>query len=75
MFILLFMLVPANGPAGTTAGWHSLAPGIDIRNHILARPGPRGDSRITVVRIDPDLWKLEFVGVSRTGSPGAGPCG
>ncbi|HXB21207.1 MAG TPA: hypothetical protein VNV88_07500, partial [Candidatus Solibacter sp.] len=25
------------------------------------------DSKITVVRIDPGLWELEFAGISRTG--------
>jgi exopolysaccharide biosynthesis protein len=30
-------------------------------------PGSDGDSKITVVRIDPKLWELVFIGISQTG--------
>lgn len=69
LFILLFMLVSATVMADATVGWHPLAPGIDLKIHVVSKPNSMGDSRITVLRIDPHLWELEFVGVSRTGDP------
>jgi hypothetical protein len=46
-------------PIGDAASkWQPLAPGMEIK--LLA------DSKITVVRIDPALWELEFAGISRT---------
>jgi hypothetical protein len=70
LFILLFMLVPATLMADDTDGWQPLAPGMDLKIHVVSKPRPMGDSRITVVRIDPHLWELEFVGISRTGGVG-----
>ena len=67
LFILLFMLVPATVMPGTTVGCQPLAPGIDLKIHVVTKPSSMGDSRITVLRIDPHLWELEFVGVSLTG--------
>ena len=67
LFILLFMLVSATVMADATVGWHPLAPGIDLKIHVVSKPNSMGDSRITVLRIDPHLWELEFVGVSLTG--------
>ncbi len=47
-------------PAGdANSGWQSLAPGMETR--LVA------DAKITIVRIDPKLWELEFAGISRTG--------
>lgn len=69
LFILLFMLVPATVMADGDGGWQSLAPGIDLRTHNIIRPNSPGDSQIIVVRIDPNLWDLELMGVSLTGDP------
>jgi len=32
-----------------------------------SKPSSIGDSRITIVRIDPHLWELAFIGLSQTG--------
>jgi hypothetical protein len=52
---------------GTTSGWQTLAPGMDLKVFTASKPSSVGDSRIVVVRIDPHLWELEFVGMSRSG--------
>jgi hypothetical protein len=49
------------------AGWKTLAPGMELKEFRAHTPSNIGNSRITVVRIDPKLWELEFTGVSLTG--------
>jgi len=51
---------------GATGGWQALAPGMDMKILPAGKPSSVGTPRITVVRIDPRLWELEFVGLSRT---------
>ena len=53
--------------SGTTSPWRSLAPGMELGTFMASQPSKLRDSRITVLRIDPDVWSLEFVGVSRSG--------
>jgi hypothetical protein len=55
--------------AGAVSQWQPLAAGADLRILVVKAQGSAGDSRITVVRFDPDLWQLEFAGISRTGEP------
>jgi len=58
------------GFLATTAaasGWTLLAPGLDLGAFAAAEPAPVGDSRITILRIDPERWELELVGVSQSG--------
>ena len=61
---LLALLLPASPES---AAWRSLAPGMDLGVFAAARPSAAGDSRITVLRIDPARWDLDLVGQSRTG--------
>jgi hypothetical protein len=49
------------------AGWKTLAPGMELKEFRAHKPSNIGNSRITVLRIDPGLWELEFMGVSLTG--------
>jgi hypothetical protein len=49
------------------AGWQTLAPGMELKEFVAGKASIVGDSRIAVVRIDPELWELEFMGVSLTG--------
>jgi hypothetical protein len=58
---VLLALMSAGG------GWKTLAPGMELKEFRAAKPGNIGNSRITVVRIDPELWELAFMGVSLTG--------
>jgi Phosphodiester glycosidase len=48
--------------ADSTSGWQSLSPGMELRH--LSVKSSVGDAQITILRIDPDLWELQFVGVS-----------
>jgi Phosphodiester glycosidase len=67
VLLLLTVWLASASPAGRAAGWQALAPGMDLKVLPAHPPSPVGDSRITVVRIDPNLWDLEFAGRSRTG--------
>jgi len=62
--VLLWLVSAMSAEA---AGWKTLAPGMELREFRARKPSTIGDSRITVVRIDPELWELEFMGVSLTG--------
>lgn len=57
---------PAAVKNGQTT-WRTLAPRLDLATIQASRPSILGDSRITVVRIDPALWELVVVGTSMTG--------
>jgi Phosphodiester glycosidase len=54
-------------PAEAGSGWQTLAPGMDIRRLQSRKQSLLGDSKITVLRIDPALWKLEITGTFQTG--------
>jgi Phosphodiester glycosidase len=45
------------------AGWHSLEAGLDLGEFTAPSPSAAGDSRITVVRIDPARFKLMLLSV------------
>lgn len=66
LIIALFGLF-ASLSAGANSGWQLLAPGMELRRLATSVPGGVGDSQIVILRMDPELWQLEFVGV---GSPG-----
>lgn len=53
--------------AGANSGWQLLAPGMELRRITASAPGLVGDSQIVVLRMDPDLWQLEFVGAASPG--------
>ena len=62
--IMFFTFLLLTSPGITHGTWQSLAPGMDLGTFPASRPSSSGDSRITVLRIDPALWSLEFVGLS-----------
>ena len=66
-FSLLLLGLIAALTVGDNSGWISIAPGLDLGTFAAQTPAPIGDSRVTVLRIDPNLWDLEFVGLSQTG--------
>lgn len=47
--------------------WQTIAPGMDLRVIAAGKTSSVGDSRLTVVRLDPNFWELVFAGISRTG--------
>jgi hypothetical protein len=62
IIFIVFLLFTSQGM--THGPWQSLAPGMDLATFSASQPSSSGDSRITVLRIDPDLWSLEFIGLS-----------
>ena len=46
--------------------WNTLAPGLELGTFDTTLPSEFGDQKITILRIDPHLWELEFAGVSQT---------
>jgi hypothetical protein len=60
--ILLCLLAAGSGAA--PAEWRALEPGLDLATFPLSQDSDHGDSRITILRIDPVLWDLEFAGIS-----------
>ena len=59
--LIAFLLLASPGMA--YGPWQTLAPGMDLGSFPASQPSNSGDSRITVLRIDPDLWSLEMIGV------------
>jgi len=57
-------------PAEAGSGWQTLAAGMDIRRVQSRKQSLLGDSKITVLRIDPVLWELEITGTFQTGEAG-----
>lgn len=53
--------------AGANSGWQLLAPGMELRRIPASIRGSVGDSQIIVLRMNPDLWQLEFVGAATPG--------
>ena len=54
-------------PVEAGSGWQTLAPGMDIRRVQSRKQSLLGDSKITVLRMDLDLWELEISGIFQTG--------
>lgn len=53
--------------ARPASDWKSLAPGMDLKYVPAKHPSSVGDSRIVILRMDPNLWQLEVVGITQTG--------
>jgi len=66
-FIALFGFVLAFIADTPPDGWKQLGPGMDIQYLNAKTPSNMGNSKITLVRIDPDQWELLFMGVNQSG--------
>ena len=62
--LLSLVVVPR---ADVDSPWQLLAPGLELRRITSKMSAPVGKSPIVVLRMDPNLWELSFVGVSNTG--------
>lgn len=60
LIVNVFLLLAS--PGMTLASWQLLAPGMELGTFSASRPGSLSETRITVLRIDPELWSLEFIG-------------
>jgi Phosphodiester glycosidase len=70
-FLLLCLFSLASLSASRAASdWKSIAPGMDFIYITAKSPTFVGDSRIFILRMDPNLWQLEPVGISQTGESG-----
>ena len=69
-FGLIVIGMFATFTSGAQNSWRSLAPGLDLGTFVAGRRAPTGDSRVTILRIDPNLWDLRFVGLSQSGESG-----
>jgi hypothetical protein len=49
----------------TSHAWKPLAPGLELGIFGASRSNEIGDAKITILRIDPQLWELEFAGASQ----------
>ena len=65
--VFLLVCVQRGLPAETRSKWQTLAPGMEIIRIQTLRPSAFGDSKITVLRIDPSLWELDAIGILQTG--------
>jgi len=62
-----FLNAQTAAPIDAGSRWQTLASGMDIIRIQSRQPSMLGDSKITVLRIDPALWELEVVGIAQTG--------
>jgi hypothetical protein len=53
--------------AAAAPDWQTLAPGMELAEFTAAKASFVGNSRITMVRIDPEFWELVSLGVNSTG--------
>jgi len=67
MVLAALLLAFLADPVSQQTSWQTLDPGLELRWLVAKGPSPVGDARIAVVRIDPALWELRFVGRSETG--------
>jgi hypothetical protein len=71
MRTLLFLVILLfTTPGMTHDSWESLVPGLDLGTFHASKPSSSGDSVITVLRIDPENWSLEFTGLGMTEESG-----
>ncbi len=47
--------------------WTTLAAGMELGEIRARQPSSLGDSKITLLRIDPELWELDVLAISRSG--------
>jgi hypothetical protein len=67
---ILPLLLDLPAAALTASDWQPLAPGLDLSYVTAAEPSSVGDSRITVVRLDPAEWALTVASVCQPGEGG-----
>lgn len=67
LFLAVFILAATNLQSDAPPEWKQLAPGLDLAIFKARHPATLGDSKITVLRIDPNSWNLEFAGLSQNG--------
>src|SRR5262249_32197377 len=67
LILILPLTLAAGRVSHATSDWTPLALGMDYKYVQAKIPSSVGDSRIFILRMDPNLWQLEALGVSQTG--------
>jgi hypothetical protein len=70
VFAILLLCLSPFQTARPFPDWKTVAPGMDYKYVTAKTPSSVGDSRIFILRIDPNLWQLEPIGISQTGESG-----
>jgi len=65
-FVILCLALSSLLVARSSSDWQVIAPGVDLKFVTAKKPSSVGDSRIVILRMDPNLWQLEAVGISQT---------
>ena len=65
--VLVLISAQRESPAQPSSEWRTLAAGMEIRIVQSGKQKAVGDSKITVLRIDPGRWELELMGVFHAG--------
>ena len=68
--VAALLSLAASPKASVDPEWQVLSPGMELRRITPKTAGTAGKSAIIVLRVDPDLWELSFVGMSTTGETG-----
>ena len=63
MIVLICIVLIVVG--ASQSGWKQLVPETDIQVLNANKSSSVGDSKITFMRIDPQLWELVFAGISQ----------
>ena len=66
IFTILFGFIITSVQSSDTGKWQTLSSGMEIKFLDAKKTNSEGDSKITIVRIDPKLWELVFAGISLT---------
>lgn len=67
MLLLSVFVIGLASAAGAPASWSSLAPGLEIAELVATPPSELGDSRITVVRVDPERFEFRLLSAKLLG--------
>jgi hypothetical protein len=65
ILVLLALHSLSLGEAKTS--WQTLASGMELRTLTISASEGVAEAKITVLRVDPKLWQMEFRGISQTG--------
>jgi hypothetical protein len=62
LILVIFTIIVLTSEAHGT--WEPLAAGMELGSFDIDTPSPVGDSKITILRIDPKRWELVLIGKS-----------
>lgn len=63
----LLLALALGAEAQPDVEWTTLAPGMELGTARAGKASSHGDSKITILRLDPDHWDLELLTISGTG--------